>query len=96
MLWLCDTVLNFDSDCFFKSVGAGYPVDATNTFCILWELKLSRERGFDVKLTFIHTRGEGVVRKVNLETKSSPVEALSLASVCEGGVVNHLNSSQVA
>ena len=96
MLWLCDTVLNFNSDRFFKYAGTGYPVDPTNTFRVFWELELPRERGFDVKPTFIHTKGKGVVRKVHLEAKSSPTEALSLASVCEGGVVNHLNTSQVA
>ena len=96
MLWLCDTVLNFDSDRFYKFVGAGYPVDSTNTFCILWELELPRERGFDVKPTFSHTWWKGTVRKVDLEPKSSPVKALRLASVCEEGVVNHLNTTQVA
>ena len=96
MFWFCDTVLNFDSDRFYKCVGAGYPVDPTNNFRILWKLKLPRERGFDVKPAFIHIRGKGMVRKVHLEAKSSPIEALSLASVCEGGVVNHLNTTQVA
>ena len=96
MFWLCDTVLNFNSDRFFKNVGTGYPVDPTNTFCVFWELELPRERGFDVKPTFILTEGKGMVRKVHLEAKSSPIEALSPASVCEGGVVNDLNTSQVA
>ena len=49
-----------------------------------------------MKLAFIHTGGKSMVRKVYLEAKSSPIEALSLASVCEGGVVNHLNTTQVA
>ena len=49
-----------------------------------------------MKPTFIHTQGKGMVRKVHLEAKSSPNEAPSLASVCEGSVVNHLNTTQVA
>ena len=40
-LWQCwiSTVTGFS-----KSVRAGYPVDATYTFCVLWEQKLPRER----------------------------------------------------
>ena len=64
-----------------------YPVHATYKFCIIWEQILPQERNFDVNSTFIHTRRKGVVRKVH-EAKSSPIETLSLASVCEGETPN--------
>ena len=54
VLWLYSTMLNFDSNRFFKLVRTCYPVDTTNKFCIFWKMELSRERCFDMNMTLIY------------------------------------------
>ena len=95
LLWLCSTVLNFDSGCLFKLVRTGYPVDWADKLCILWKLELPWQRRFDLNLTFIDTRRKSIIWKMHSETKSSPFKAFSLPCVCKVGGVKDLNSTQI-
>ena len=64
VLWLCSTMLNFDSNGFFKLVGTCYPVDTTNKFCIFCKMELSRERCFDMNMTLIYFKRKSIFWKM--------------------------------
>ena len=67
IVWLCCTMLDFNSCWFCEGVGADYPVNPTNLFHILWELKLTTEWGCHVNLAFTHIRGKSIVWKLQFE-----------------------------
>ena len=87
-------MLNFHSDRFYKLVATNYPVDTTDEFCILRELKLSRERSFDMNVALILIKS--IFWNVYFEAKFTPFIALGLSSTCEGSLINDLNTTQVA
>ena len=89
-------MLNFHSDRFYKLVAASYPVDTTDEFCILWKLKLSRERSFDMNVALILIKRKSIFWNVYFEAKFTPFIALGLSSTCEGSLINDLNTTQVA
>ena len=89
-------MLDFNSCWFCEGVGADYPVDSTNLFHVLWELELTTEWGSHVNSALTHIRGKSIVWKMQFEAMIQPLKALSLASVCEGDVVNDFNTTKVA
>ena len=89
-------MLDFDGDVFGKLVRSGYPVNATDELHVLWELELTREGNLDMNSTLIHFWRKSILGKVYLEAMIDPLKALGSASVGEGGVVNDLNTTQVA
>jgi len=96
MLCCQGTVLNFNSGWFSKLVRSGNPVNATDKLSILWELELTREGGCDTDPTFIHFWRKSIFWNVQLKPTIHPLKALGSTSVGEGGVVNDLNTTQVA
>ena len=46
--------------------------------------------------TFINSRRKSIFWKVYFKSMVQPLKALSLASVCEGDVVNDFNTTKVA
>lgn len=89
-------MLNFDSNGFYKLVGTCNPVDTTNKFCIFCEMELSRERGLDMNTALTSAKRKSTFWKVYFEAKFTPFKALSPATICEGSVINDLNTTQVA
>ena len=92
----CGTVLNFNSDWFSEFVRSGYPVNATDELCTLWELELTREGGLDMDSTFIHFRTKSIFWQMQLEPIIHPLKALGSPSIGEGCVANDLDAMQVA
>ena len=89
-------MFDFNSDWLSKFVRGGYPVDAADELCILWELELTREGGCDMDSTLIHVGRKSIFWKMQLEPTIHPLKATGSASVVEGGVVNDFNTTQVA
>ena len=89
-------MLDFDGDGFRKDMGSGYPVNATDDLRIVWELKLTREGGRDMDSAFLHFWRKSVLWQVQLEPVVHPLKGLGLASVGKGGVVDYINTTQVA
>ena len=77
-------------------MGSGYPVNATDKLHILWKLELTTEWGLDMDLAFIHFWRKSILWHMQFKPTVHPLKTLGSASVGEGGVVDDLNTTQVA
>ena len=89
-------MLNFHSDRFYKLVATSYPVDTTDELRISWKVKLTREGCLDKDLTVVYSRRKSILWKVHLKAMIQPLQALGLANVCEGDLVDDIDTTQIA